>query len=327
MSFSSFFFFQAEDGIRDAQESRGLGDVYKRQGINAEYGEAEKSVMGWAVVLLASIVALTVSVEARDGDNWVVLVAGSSGWANYRAQADLCAVWHLLDARGNVPMSNVITMMVDDVATSRSNPYQGQLFNAPPDAHGRSHDVREGCRVDYSRDAVSPATFLRVLNGTADGPAIQSKPGDRLFIVYDGLGFYDGMMFPNDQLLLAETFWDALARIEFVQAAIYHTGETSTYLKMPASLRQSVYAVTASAPEQSSYAWFCPSNQSVLATCLANQFSVGWTSGLEQQQTMGDNFAGAADFCWNHGSALMSSNVTSYGASEVVQHLAISEFF
>ena len=26
-------FFQAEDGIRDAQESRGLGDVYKRQHI------------------------------------------------------------------------------------------------------------------------------------------------------------------------------------------------------------------------------------------------------------------------------------------------------
>ncbi|CZR95037.1 putative monovalent cation/H+ antiporter subunit A [Clostridioides difficile] len=25
------FFFQAEGGIRDAQESRGLGDVYKRQ--------------------------------------------------------------------------------------------------------------------------------------------------------------------------------------------------------------------------------------------------------------------------------------------------------
>ena len=29
--FLCFFFFQAEDGIRDAQESRGLGDVYKRQ--------------------------------------------------------------------------------------------------------------------------------------------------------------------------------------------------------------------------------------------------------------------------------------------------------
>ena len=28
---SIFFFFQAEDGIRDLVRSRGLGDVYKRQ--------------------------------------------------------------------------------------------------------------------------------------------------------------------------------------------------------------------------------------------------------------------------------------------------------
>ena len=27
----SYFFFQAEDGIRDLVRSRGLGDVYKRQ--------------------------------------------------------------------------------------------------------------------------------------------------------------------------------------------------------------------------------------------------------------------------------------------------------
>ena len=27
----TFFFFQAEDGIRDRSPSRGLGDVYKRQ--------------------------------------------------------------------------------------------------------------------------------------------------------------------------------------------------------------------------------------------------------------------------------------------------------
>ena len=30
---AEFFFFQAEDGIRDLVRSRGLGDVYKRQGI------------------------------------------------------------------------------------------------------------------------------------------------------------------------------------------------------------------------------------------------------------------------------------------------------
>ena len=32
--FVLFFFFQAEDGIRDLVRSRGLGDVYKRQGGN-----------------------------------------------------------------------------------------------------------------------------------------------------------------------------------------------------------------------------------------------------------------------------------------------------
>ena len=31
--FLFFFLFQAEDGIRDLVRSRGLGDVYKRQGL------------------------------------------------------------------------------------------------------------------------------------------------------------------------------------------------------------------------------------------------------------------------------------------------------
>ena len=35
------FFFQAEDGIRDLVRSRGLGDVYKRQGYMAPKGERE----------------------------------------------------------------------------------------------------------------------------------------------------------------------------------------------------------------------------------------------------------------------------------------------
>ena len=35
LSVAIFFFFQAEDGIRDLVRSRGLGDVYKRQGPRA----------------------------------------------------------------------------------------------------------------------------------------------------------------------------------------------------------------------------------------------------------------------------------------------------
>ena len=34
-----FFFFQAEDGIRDLVRSRGLGDVYKRQQQGCSFGD------------------------------------------------------------------------------------------------------------------------------------------------------------------------------------------------------------------------------------------------------------------------------------------------
>ena len=34
------FFFQAEDGIRDVERSRGLGDVYKRQLVGLGNSEA-----------------------------------------------------------------------------------------------------------------------------------------------------------------------------------------------------------------------------------------------------------------------------------------------
>ena len=59
-----FFFFQAEDGIRDAQESRGLGDVYKRQ--------------AWTT-------ALAIVRERMEGAHKSVLESVSTGiWHDYR---------------------------------------------------------------------------------------------------------------------------------------------------------------------------------------------------------------------------------------------------
>ena len=46
-----FFFFQAEDGIRDLVRSRGLGDVYKRQ----MYGLAGKALAARVDEVLAQI--------------------------------------------------------------------------------------------------------------------------------------------------------------------------------------------------------------------------------------------------------------------------------
>ena len=51
-----FFFFQAEDGIRDLVRSRGLGDVYKRQ------LQAELQALGLDPAALEGLLAL---LEAR----------------------------------------------------------------------------------------------------------------------------------------------------------------------------------------------------------------------------------------------------------------------
>ena len=48
-----FFFFQAEDGIRDLVRSRGLGDVYKRQ------------VDAWAVVIGHEVEPLAMQARVR----------------------------------------------------------------------------------------------------------------------------------------------------------------------------------------------------------------------------------------------------------------------
>ena len=42
-----FFFFQAEDGIRDLVRSRGLGDVYKRQVFHGRVGRRKKVFQGF----------------------------------------------------------------------------------------------------------------------------------------------------------------------------------------------------------------------------------------------------------------------------------------
>ena len=50
-----FFFFQAEDGIRDLVRSRGLGDVYKRQEVGrpSHFAYRMEAVSGTGVEALA----------------------------------------------------------------------------------------------------------------------------------------------------------------------------------------------------------------------------------------------------------------------------------
>eukprot|EP01015_Nassula_variabilis_P018439 TRINITY_DN3004_c0_g1_i8.p1 TRINITY_DN3004_c0_g1~~TRINITY_DN3004_c0_g1_i8.p1 ORF type:complete len:185 (-),score=57.91 TRINITY_DN3004_c0_g1_i8:74-628(-) len=82
-----FFFFQAEDGIRDAQESRGLGDVYKRQSYMLSRGlqECPKNGELWAlsIELEPKATRKAKSVDAMkhlENDPHVVLAVAKLFW-------------------------------------------------------------------------------------------------------------------------------------------------------------------------------------------------------------------------------------------------------
>ena len=59
-----FFFFQAEDGIRDLVRSRGLGDVYKRQPIVVT---APTSTAKDKAIIKATISEAVAKVEKEEG--------------------------------------------------------------------------------------------------------------------------------------------------------------------------------------------------------------------------------------------------------------------
>ena len=57
-----FFFFQAEDGIRDLVRSRGLGDVYKRQLVNRSYSGRPVSLSKMATASMGrGLITMTVT--------------------------------------------------------------------------------------------------------------------------------------------------------------------------------------------------------------------------------------------------------------------------
>ncbi|GAB4854397.1 hypothetical protein Ancab_022983 [Ancistrocladus abbreviatus] len=70
------------------------------------------------------------SIDAGQGTKWAVLVAGSTGYKNYRHQANVCHAYQILK-KGGLKEENIIVFMYDDVAFDKENPRPGVLINRP----------------------------------------------------------------------------------------------------------------------------------------------------------------------------------------------------
>ncbi|KAG9481810.1 hypothetical protein GDO78_010828 [Eleutherodactylus coqui] len=135
------------------------------------------------------------------GKHWVILVAGSNGWYNYRHQADLCHAYQIVKKNG-VPDEQIVVMMYDDIANNEENPTKGIVINRP-----NGTDVYAGVLKDYTGEDVTPANFLAVLKGDSkavkgkgSGKVIKSGPNDNVFVYFTDHGAPGLLAFPSDDL-------------------------------------------------------------------------------------------------------------------------------
>ncbi|CAH1731597.1 unnamed protein product [Aphis gossypii] len=221
--------------------------------------------------------------------NWVFLVAGSKGWDNYRHQADVSHAYQTLLNNG-IPVDRIIVMMTDDVAFDPKNPYRGELFN-----HPNGSDVYQGVQVDYKGEEVRSEHFLNILNGNkaaminlGSGRVIESKHRDNIFVYFVGHGTTGILAFPENYLYADELnnalqsmysnrkFSSMLLYIDSCRAGSLFDGILSEY--------NSIFAVTAAGPRESSWSTYCNEGDGKPDVCLGDEFSCTW---IEDQANLG----------------------------------------
>jgi ABC-type branched-subunit amino acid transport system substrate-binding protein len=95
---------------------------------------------------------------AERADTWALIASLSSGWSNYRHQADALRQYQLLKA-GGVPDDHIVLLMADDLAASPTNKLPGTVRNQPGGV-----DLYAGAAIDY-RLTLSADELMGVLLG------------------------------------------------------------------------------------------------------------------------------------------------------------------
>ncbi|CAM9822982.1 unnamed protein product [Lampetra fluviatilis] len=220
----------------------------------------------------------------EDGaDTWVVLVAGSNGYYNYRHQADACHAYQIVHKAG-VPDERVIVMMYDDIADSDENPTKGIIINKP-----KGPDVYSGVPKDYIGENVTPQVFLSVLKGDeagvqgkGSGKVLKSGPNDHVFVYFTDHGAPGIIAFPSDELSvddLNKTIQYMYDNKMYSKMVIYiEACESGSMMEnLPANIN--VYATTAANSEESSYACYYDDERQ---TYLGDVYSVNWMEHSDQ---------------------------------------------
>ncbi|CAB3360414.1 Hypothetical predicted protein [Cloeon dipterum] len=240
--------------------------------------------------VLVSVLVLVLAGPAsshlpHNGKTWALLVAGSSGYENYRHQADICHAYQILRGNG-IPDEQIIVMMYDDIANSNENPIKGEIINEP----GGSN-VYLNISKDYTGDAVNASTFLAVLRGDKEavtgvgsGRVLESGPHDHIFINFVDHGAPGLLAMPTDVVYasnLLSTLQDMSAKSKFAKMVLYvEACESGSMFDGILPDDTNIFVVTAADPAESSYACYFDNFRQAY---LADVFSAMWMQDAEQE--------------------------------------------
>lgn len=114
-----------------------------------------------------------------------LIVASSTGWSNYRHQADALAMYQLLKEHGYTD-DNIILIVADDIANNSKNPEKGVIRIQ----HG-GDNVYDNARIDYLLKDLSPDDYLNILSGTPTSrtpTVIDGDEGTNILVFWSGHG-------------------------------------------------------------------------------------------------------------------------------------------
>uniref|UniRef100_A0A3Q1FDT2 Legumain n=1 Tax=Acanthochromis polyacanthus TaxID=80966 RepID=A0A3Q1FDT2_9TELE len=277
------------------------------------------------LALLGLSIGLVVGFPTEDpegGKHWIVIVAGSNGWYNYRHQADACHAYQIVHKNG-IPDEQIVVMMYDDLAQNEANPTPGEVINRP----GGS-DVYKGVPKDYTGDAVTPANFLAVLKGDSSqvkggsGKVLASGPNDYVFVYFADHGAPGILAFPNDDLQvndLQDTIQYMHKNHKYKKMVFYieacESGSMMNHL--PADI--DVYATTAANPHESSYACYYDEKRD---TYLGDWYSVNWMEDSDVEDLTKETLLKQFKIVRSHTN---TSHVQQYGNKTLAQ-MKVIEF-
>ena len=234
-------------------------------------------------ILLLLIFSIKLSLGLYEqGENWAVLACGSTGYMNYRHQADVFHVYQSLLKRG-FSKEHIILFAYDDIAYSPRNPFPGQVFNRPD-----GPDVYEGVSIDYSDYNVNPEIYISVLKGDNKNgklrKVLNSTENDNIFLYFVDHGIAGAIVFPDNKFLYAdeleETFKFMKDKKMYKNIIFYLESCYSGSMFNNINPDLNVYSVTAASPSEQSLATYCYPQDYVngqeMHTCLSNEFTSNW---------------------------------------------------